>query len=130
MTTEDHFHALLDADPADYLTRLVLADWLQERGDARAEGYRVLGMLKRCPERCGSDWGWTHSPAGPSWDTYRSIYPSSLTSDWWYGCYKLSDRNLGDYPTRRAAEDCAALAFAALTESEKADILRPLTECV
>lgn len=35
MTTEDDFQAALDANPEDWQTRLVFADWLQERGDSR-----------------------------------------------------------------------------------------------
>ena len=43
MTTEDDFQAALDANPNDWQTRLVFADWLDERGDVRASGYRALG---------------------------------------------------------------------------------------
>lgn len=49
MTTEDDFQAALDANPADWQTRLVFADWLQDRGDSRAEGYRALGWLRVRP---------------------------------------------------------------------------------
>ena len=49
MTTEDHFQAALDENPSDWQTRLVLADWLQDRDDPRADGYRVLGRLRRWP---------------------------------------------------------------------------------
>jgi uncharacterized protein (TIGR02996 family) len=34
MSTEADFRAKLQADPADDATRLVYADWLEERGDA------------------------------------------------------------------------------------------------
>src|SRR4051812_5929885 len=49
MTTEDDFNRRLDAHPEDWQTRLVFADWLDERGDVRAEGYRVLGDLRVSP---------------------------------------------------------------------------------
>src|SRR5204863_136709 len=49
VTTEDDFQNALDADPADWQTRLVFADWLQERGDVRAEGYRALGRTRFYP---------------------------------------------------------------------------------
>ena len=39
-------HALLE-DPADDTTRLVLADWLDERGDPRGELLRVQRELGR-----------------------------------------------------------------------------------
>ena len=51
MTTEDDFQAALDTNPGDWQTRLVFADWLQERDDPRAEGYRALGLLRRAPAR-------------------------------------------------------------------------------
>ena len=47
MTTEDDFQKRLDASPEDWQTRLVFADWLQDQGDPRAEGYRALGALRR-----------------------------------------------------------------------------------
>src|SRR5262245_54586051 len=47
MTTEDDFQRTLDATPEDWQTRMVFADWLDERGDPRAAGYRALGKLTR-----------------------------------------------------------------------------------
>lgn len=49
MTTEDDFQTALDADPTDWQTRLVFADWLQERDDPRADGYRALGANRLHP---------------------------------------------------------------------------------
>lgn len=49
MTSEDDFQATLDANPEDWQTRLVFADWLQEQGDPRAEGYRALGACRVWP---------------------------------------------------------------------------------
>jgi uncharacterized protein (TIGR02996 family) len=49
MTTEDDFQRALDADTTDWQTRLVFADWLEEQGDPRADGYRALGVLKKWP---------------------------------------------------------------------------------
>jgi uncharacterized protein (TIGR02996 family) len=46
---EDAFQARLDEHPDDHTTRLVFADWLEERGDPRASGYRALGLLRRWP---------------------------------------------------------------------------------
>ena len=75
MTTEDDFQAALDADPENWQTRLVFADWLQERGDPRAEGYRALGVLRRRPFR----WG-TRTPTRRGW-SYHSGEGSSDASD-------------------------------------------------
>ncbi len=47
MTREDDFWSLLEKTPDDNLTRLVFADWLQESGDPRADGMRVLGLTNR-----------------------------------------------------------------------------------
>jgi uncharacterized protein (TIGR02996 family) len=46
---EDAFQSRLDEHPDDHTTRLVFADWLEERGDPRAAGYRALGLLGRWP---------------------------------------------------------------------------------
>jgi uncharacterized protein (TIGR02996 family) len=46
VTTEEDFQNALDANPKDWQTRLVFADWLQERGDERAEGYPALGLMQ------------------------------------------------------------------------------------
>jgi uncharacterized protein (TIGR02996 family) len=48
MNDEEAFQAALDADPNDRTTRLVFADWLEERGDRRAEGYRAIARLPVC----------------------------------------------------------------------------------
>jgi uncharacterized protein (TIGR02996 family) len=37
VTDENDFQRWLDANPQDHNTRLVFADWLDERGDSRAE---------------------------------------------------------------------------------------------
>src|SRR4051812_46727360 len=42
VTTEEDFHALLEAHPDDHSTRLILADFLDDRGDPRGPGYRAL----------------------------------------------------------------------------------------
>ena len=43
--TESAFLDALTADPSDYTTRLVYADWLEERGDARAAFVRADAAL-------------------------------------------------------------------------------------
>ncbi|QEL20544.1 TIGR02996 domain-containing protein [Limnoglobus roseus] len=65
MSEQDAFQAAIDDDPDDHVRRLVFADWLEDRDDPRAEGYRALGLLRRCPRiegstsdwlRCSFDW--------------------------------------------------------------------------
>jgi uncharacterized protein (TIGR02996 family) len=60
LTTEDDFQNALDANPEDHQTRLVFADWLQERVDPRAEGYRALGRLRVQPHAAYPP-GWTRT---------------------------------------------------------------------
>ncbi len=120
MTTEEDFQSMLDSDPTDQFTRLVLADFLQEQGDPRAEGYRELA-------RRGL-WPYVHSSLdqidGPP-DPSRVYWGSSPTKgyehallgpEWWgatiepvvrvgvHGQWKL-------FPGRRVAEDAAAIAW-------------------
>src|SRR4030095_7215507 len=40
---------MLAAHPDDHATRLILADFLDERGDPRGPGYRALAILRRLP---------------------------------------------------------------------------------
>jgi uncharacterized protein (TIGR02996 family) len=40
VTSEDDLPPALGADPDDRQTRLVFADWLEDRGDERGPGYR------------------------------------------------------------------------------------------
>jgi uncharacterized protein (TIGR02996 family) len=124
VTTEDDFQAALDANPDDHQTRLVFADWLQERGDPRAEGYRALGRLRHeCFET------WFNASAYPDLVPYDR---SNLPEDWF--CLlegydvrtarcRESAGNWRDFATRRAAEDAAALAFARLPPERRAELL-------
>jgi uncharacterized protein (TIGR02996 family) len=102
VTTEDDFQAALDAHPKDWQTRLVFADWLDERGDPRAEGYRALGTLSLCPDYCAQalkkPWSWIELDAGK---------PYTAT-----------------YPTRRKADDDAALTFVRLAPHTKRRYLK------
>jgi uncharacterized protein (TIGR02996 family) len=49
MREEDAFLKAIQANPADDLSRLVYADWLEERGDARSEFLRVHVALRSLP---------------------------------------------------------------------------------
>jgi uncharacterized protein (TIGR02996 family) len=124
MTTEDDFQAMLDANPEDWQTRLIFADWLDERGDPRAEGYRWLGEMRLYPiddrahtapdwpphQTC--PWGWRHEDYRPY---PHACLPAVLTArpDW--------DSYL--FRTRRAAEDAVARAFSRLTPERRAELV-------
>jgi uncharacterized protein (TIGR02996 family) len=143
MTTEDDFQAMLAADPNDHATRLILADFLDERGDPRGPGYRALAILRRLPVQ----------PDRPS----RFIYPgycntrgarsvdgkdaraeaalAVLPKDWLTATQKrlgatdpLQDERWACADTRRAIEDVAAGAFADLTPARRTRLLRPPAE--
>ena len=129
MTTEDDFAAALDADPEDHNTRLVFADWLQERGDPRAEGYRALGQLRVSPCHFGS--GIFDA------DARTKMSASDLYRDKWWWCAapdeKFRPHFLPDgwfpaarvplFTTRREAEDAAAVAFGKRSPKRRAELL-------
>ena len=142
MTTEDDFQSQLDAHPDDHQTRRVFADWLQDRSDPRAEGYRALGVLDKRPRPDSQDQGatrrfftWFKREKQPA----KKYHPNSLPGDWFLllkGGKQYSDAGtavtskdryiLGDwtdYRTQRAAEDAAALAFAELPAERQTELL-------
>jgi uncharacterized protein (TIGR02996 family) len=132
VTTEDDFNAALDAHPDDHHTRMVFADWLQERGDERAEGYRALGVGRRYPVSVRM--------AVPPWHGKRAwVFGGAdndppehqrhclLSVDW----LKFIERGKGCDEhwqwrrrlKRREAEDAAALAFAKLPAERRTELL-------
>jgi uncharacterized protein (TIGR02996 family) len=129
VTTEDDFQAALDTNPTDWQTRLVFADWLQERNDPRADGYRALGQLRVSPCHFGSDifdaeartkmsagglyrdkWWWCASPD-------EKFRPHFLPDSWFPAV------RVPLFTTRREAEDAAALAFGKLLPKRRAKML-------
>jgi uncharacterized protein (TIGR02996 family) len=131
VTTEDDFHAALDADPADWQTRLVFADWLQERNDPRAEGYRALGqhrvhpiLIQMSREEGEAEGRWVFifgSDANNSPDGRKRYIECMLPEDWFKKLRKRDHRDKSDnnpwwryFTTRRQADDHAALVFATL----------------
>jgi uncharacterized protein (TIGR02996 family) len=131
VTTEDDFQKRLDEKPDDWQTRLVFADWLQERGDARADGYRALAACRfvLCDRYPGEP------PRFIPHELSR-IFPESagasgrdytLPLDWYAKVLGLGHEATGSlipFPTRRAAEDAAALAFAGLPARRRASLLK------
>jgi uncharacterized protein (TIGR02996 family) len=130
MTTEDDFQQALDASPEDHQTRLVFADWLQERCDPRAEGYRAMGLGRAYPisvRMAVPPWrsktAWIYGVVGNSIGARQRH--CLLSVDW----FKLIERGQGCGETwrrrlkRREAEDAAALAFAELPPERRAELL-------
>jgi uncharacterized protein (TIGR02996 family) len=77
VTTEDDFQAALDENPEDWQTRLVFADWLDERGDERGPGYRALGLQRHRPPR-GNGYVWFNAA------NYGRITFENLPADWFH----------------------------------------------
>ena len=114
---EAAFQAALDENPADHTTRLVFADWLQERGDPRAEGYRALATLRKVPgiwAEFGYDgyWFWLY---GENIET--------LPADWWNRFREKYSLVSALRPSRRECEDWAARAFSELPATRRAELL-------
>lgn len=125
MTTEDALQALLDANPDDHTTRLVLADWLQDYGDPRADGYRALGALRMQPEDFGGKCPWTWWLVSSFPETRNPI--GMLARCWFDAIPKVhpAGDSSRDYDTRREAEDAAAIAFSKLPPERRAELLNP-----
>lgn len=131
MTTEDDFQAKLDADPSDWQTRLVFADWLEERGDARAEGYRALAVRRWQAYQPRNNAYWTVA-------NYRAPNStedvSDLPDDWFALVWDETPKDKQiraskglwvSLATRREVEDMAARAFAGLPAARRAELLAP-----
>ena len=127
VTTEDDFQRALDADPEDWQTRLVFADWLDERGDERAEGYRALGRLRLCPFVENVGYWWTTLGRGLLPVSGVRANGCTLPVDW-FALIELSPRSESFKPlgagTRRAVEDAAAVAFSKLSVKRRAALLK------
>ena len=118
MTSENDFQARLNGHPGDNTTRLVLADFLEEWGDARADWYRVAGTYDRRPHGpCMWDWFQTSVVEDPL------CFPAALPP-WFYA----RDKVFASQTSRRAAEDAAARAFAGLSPEEQTRLVEEIRE--
>ena len=132
MTTEDDFQAALDAHPEDWQTRLVFADWLQERGDPRADGYRALGVLRLCPFGLHDFWWWTTIDSKHCPKEGVKGNGCTLPDDWFAlvdlapanGMFKPVGNGIDFKNTRREIEDAAALAFGKLPARRQTQFLK------
>lgn len=137
VTTEDDFQNKLDADPTDWQTRLVFADWLEDRNDPRAAGYRALAVLRVRPNNDGTRCGWTRQSnshitgvtKGGKPITGRSYrwteYVLCALPDDWFNALFEGPTNFAwseKYHSRRAAEDDACVCFLSLSDDRRAEL--------
>jgi uncharacterized protein (TIGR02996 family) len=136
VTTEDDFQAAIDANPEDWQTRLVFADWLQERADPRADGYRTLGVLRRRAMACQMTDGplrFIFGTAALRTQVHRAKWGDCLLPKEWFRVVAVSTAcntraTLWKYyVSRREAEDAAALALATFTVRRRANLLKRAT---
>lgn len=127
MTEQERvFQAMLDADPGDWQTRLVLADYLDEIGDPRAAGYRALGLLRRMPQGPKEIWRFMWSSSARNRVTAdRWVIPA----DWYATISKIlpnqkPPREQQEYnESRRSAEDKLARGFLRLPAARRERLL-------
>jgi uncharacterized protein (TIGR02996 family) len=132
VTSEEDFQRALDEHPDDFQTRLVFADWLQERGDPRAEGYRALGVLRLHPASVQMAVGefkgttvWVFGNIRHKGPDRTKIAHALVSLDW----FRNTDAGpAGDawwvrYLSRSSAEDAAALAFSRLSARRRTILL-------
>ena len=132
MTTEDDFQLALDANPRDWHTRLVFADWLQDRGDARAAGFRAIALNKRYPLSAraaglGTDGFWWHRGelSAPGYhnnipDDWFALLPPAAGNGSYWPLYAHDEKSL---LPRGECESALALAFAELPPERQAELL-------
>jgi uncharacterized protein (TIGR02996 family) len=131
VTTEEDFQRELDEHPEDWDTRLVFADWLEERGDPRADGYRAIARQKRRPLKSqrqrenGVVWWWWHRFGGTFYnhvpdDWFDLLPPGPGSKMFWPS--QAGPENLR---SRRECEDALALAFGRLPEVRRRQLLQP-----
>jgi uncharacterized protein (TIGR02996 family) len=125
MTTEDYFWQMLADNPDDSHTRLVFADWLEERGDDRAEGMRALGELKIRPHYYTSskEYGYDMWPTDDYYkhcelpiDWFR-LMQEPHTGKFWGGYVRTAT-------TVKGIESSAAIAFGQLPVEQQQKYLR------
>lgn len=139
MDDEEAFQSHLDAHPDDFTCRLVFADWLDERDDPRAEGYRAMGRMGLRPHQSNPKWCWwvqhtyalTQSDLYDPWiilpDDWFDLLPKKwmqIPRKFWPDAvvYYAPDTAQRPHP-RSAAEDAAALAFAKLPLDRRLELL-------
>jgi len=111
MTDEATFRAALDAEPDNVELRGVFADWLEERGDDRAAGYRWMYVNRKVPETFGGvDAHWNSKRVNRDYcrdaSSWGRAIAATLPDDVYNELPPVHSHYLGyqHYPSIRAAE--------------------------
>jgi uncharacterized protein (TIGR02996 family) len=136
VTREDDFQQALDARPDDWQTRLVFADWLQDRDDSRADGYRALGAHRARPVHLQMESG-EGAPSG-EWcfiygtranDSPKALarYAACFLPPDWFAQVPATHRHDSTqwwryFASRRAADEAAVAAFARLPAARRSEL--------
>jgi uncharacterized protein (TIGR02996 family) len=108
---EAFFHRHLDAAPADSAARLLLAEWLDERGDWRASGYRWMGECAKRPWMGDGRPTWFNDRRGVRRHAPEDIGPDIFEKI--AGGQRSVRVGWVDFDTRHAAEEALAAALTA-----------------
>lgn len=127
---EEDFQRQLDEEGYEARdTRLVFADWLQDRNDPRAEGYRILAAqgIYSNHYSCEVPYSRTWRCVDPCEESPRLLMPHQIPAvvgDVLPQPYTQSTENVifKTYASRRLAEDSFALALASLTPEQRAEV--------
>lgn len=129
MTGEEMaFWQHLEEHPDDTLARLVFADWLQDRGDERADGMRALVVGEYRPDCHKGEWfyGRWSNVNREGWKvSFRQAYHCLLPDDWWGALRDTCSDTMWwkFWYTRQDAEHAACVAFARLPAGRRAELL-------
>lgn len=134
------FRKHFELEPFDYFALESFADWLQDRDDPRAEGYRFMGRYRRGPYKAvigqrPDVHRWVWGQQEETRPALRGIYRSTMLPGVLFRFSPLSDisRASSDWMTDRTfangswwyfltaweARDAAALAWAAMSDADR-----------
>jgi hypothetical protein len=124
--TESHLQAAIDAAPLTGL-RMILADHLDEIGDERADGYRALEICGLWPYQWAGGKHWDYTLGHPN--DYQESQVKTIFDDEhagmviWFDQFWPRSPKVFYAPSRREADDAAALGWAKLPPEVQRDIL-------
>lgn len=125
MNQEKPFRDAINNNPSDTTLQLVFADWLEEQGDPRAEGWRVLTEAGRRPHNYKPDsvneWDWYSKYGSP--DNPRTI---TLPVSMWENMSTATSDLPHGYKSFFLAMNAAAITFSELPIDQKLEVYREL----